>query len=206
MTRLGMTALKISKLTLMTYLLLSLFGCTSLRTQPNTFVDIAPNTSVQLPLPKDLQLDITVNQLITAEWNDATHQLPVLLEVNERSVRLAGFSSWGTRILSLEYTEDNIESEVLAGLGASLPDPKQVLFYLMITLGPQEVWQTKLDDIGWKLTESAHLRTLFNEQGKEVVIIQYTNENKLAGDIHMRNTISNYRITIQTLSLSQTSI
>ncbi|WED25960.1 DUF3261 domain-containing protein [Vibrio sp. DW001] len=206
MTRLGMTALKISKLTLITYLLLSLFGCTSLQTQPNTLVDIAPNTSVQLPLPKDLQLDITVNQIITAEWNNATHQLPVLLEVDEHSVKLAGFSSWGTRILSLEYTEDKIESEVLAGLGTSLPDPKQVLFYLMITLWPQEVWQTKLDDIGWKLTESAHLRTLLNEQGKEVVIIQYTNINKLAGDIHMSNTISNYRITIQTLSLSQTSI
>ncbi|MDB1123257.1 DUF3261 domain-containing protein [Vibrio algarum] len=200
-----MTCFPASKLTLLICLLISLLGCTSLQTQPSTFVEIAPKTTVQLPLPKDLQQIITVNQLITATWNEKNHQLPVVLEVNEHAVKLAGFSSWGTRILSLEYTEDNIETEVLSGLGASLPDPKQVLFYLMITLWPEEVWQVKLADIGWQLTETPSQRTLFDNEGKKVVIIQYTNKDKLSGDIHMQNTISNYQITIQTLSLSNTT-
>jgi len=180
-------------------------GCSSTHTQPSTLVEIAPDTFVELPQPSDLGNPLTASQLIIVKWNQTTHQLPVQLEVSDDTVKLAGFSSWGTRILSLEYNEDNIETEALSGLGTSLPDPKQILFYLMMTLWPKEVWQNKLDKIGWELLDSSQQRTLINDQGKKVVIIQYTNNDKLAGNIYMDNKIAHYQLIIQTLSNSNSS-
>ena len=86
-----------------------------------------------MPLPAELEYSFTASQLISATWQDDTQQLPVQVEVTPDKVVLAGFSSWGTRILSLQYQNQAIETQVLSGLGATLPQPEQVLFNLMLT-------------------------------------------------------------------------
>ena len=47
----------------------------------------------------------------------------------------------------------------MAGLGNTLPKPEQVLFNLMITLYPLDVWQPRLQQTGWTLTEQQTEKT-----------------------------------------------
>ena len=69
------------------------------------------------------------------------------LQVTSNEVVLAGFSSWGTRVLSLSYGGEQIQTEVLNGLQGSLPQPEQVLFNLMITLWPSSAWEGSLNEL-----------------------------------------------------------
>ena len=94
-------------------------------------VSLDNDTELALPLPSELGYSFTASQLINATWKNETQQLPVQVEVTPDKVVLAGFSSWGTRILSLQYQNQVIDTQVLSGLGATLPQPEQVLFNLM---------------------------------------------------------------------------
>ncbi len=115
-----------------------LSACSLVPKQSTPSVEIEKGVSVALPAPNDLGYHLTASQLITATWTaegkERQEQLPVQLQVNSNDVTLAGFSSWGTRILSLNYNGEQINTEVLTGLDGTLPEPEQVLFNLMITL------------------------------------------------------------------------
>lgn len=104
---------------------LLLNACSMVSQQPTgASVTIDQDTELALPLPADLGYSLTASQLISATWQDDTQQLPVQVEVTPEKVVLAGFSSWGTRILSLQYQNQAIETQVLSGLGATLPQPE----------------------------------------------------------------------------------
>ncbi|PJC85801.1 DUF3261 domain-containing protein [Vibrio sp. HA2012] len=180
---------------------LLLMACSSVNVSPDNSVQMAGGTSIPFPEPKALESVVSVSQMITATWNGDTQQLPVKLEVDADRVVLAGFSSWGTRLLSLEYSSAGIATYVLPGLEAQLPDPKQVLFYIMVSLWPQDVWREKLSLSGWDLVDKAHTRTLVDASGKVVVFIHYTDiNNKLAGDIKLENPEAGYSVVISTLN------
>ncbi len=195
-------------------LLASLFigvlaGCSlqPLQLQTN-LIEIAPNVNVTIPTPADLGYRLTASQLISAQWNTSQQeqqqqQLPVQLEVNKDKLALAGFSSWGARILTLSYQNQIIDASVLTGLEATLPQPEQVLFNLMITLWPVESWQPHLSHINWRLVESNHQRQLFDDKGTLVADIHYQASPYLEGPITFSNHQLGYTITITTLSHTQ---
>lgn len=205
-------------------LLNALTGCSSqpMQQQAN-LIEIAPKVSVTIPMPEDLGYRLTASQLIGAQWGEPAEQkqqqqLPVQLEVDQNKVALAGFSSWGARILTLSYQDQIIEASVLTGLETTLPKPEQVLFNLMITLWPIESWQPHLAQIGWQLTESNQQRQLFDDKGNLVADIHYqSNEIPVApaqtardpsrsyldGTITFSNHQLGYTITIKTLSHTQ---
>ncbi|OAN11007.1 hypothetical protein A3K86_18700 [Photobacterium jeanii] len=165
---------------------------------------------VTLPTPAELGYSIHASQLISAQWRSQQdgankgakqqQQLPVQLEVKNNSLQLAGFSSWGTRILTLSYQDQRIDASVLTGLETTLPQPEQVLFNLMLTLWPVSSWQPQLAPIGWQLTESHLVRRLINAQGETVVEIQYQTKPYLNGDIIFNHKQLGYQITIKTLN------
>lgn len=170
---------------------------------PNSnHVEIAPDKFVTLPAPSEFEGTVSVNQLITAKWSDSTQVLPVHLEISATDVVLVGFSSWGTRLLTLNYDGQTLETDNLTGLGAVLPDGKQVLMNLMLTLWPATSWQPHLSPIGWQLVDDATSRTLLDENGETVAKIQY-DEPKVAGgvpaDIQFEQVRQHYQIQIQTL-------
>lgn len=115
-------------------------------------------------MPGTLGYNLKASQLITATWSQEgvqkSEQLPVQLQVDNESIVLAGFSSWGTRILSLTYDGIDISTNVLPGLDGKLPAPEQVLFNLMITLWPTASWEPILNEINWKIIEDTHSRSI----------------------------------------------
>ncbi|WP_390905118.1 DUF3261 domain-containing protein [Vibrio fortis] len=171
-------------------------------------VTIDETTQVALPSPETLGYSLTASQLITASWSDTQQQLPVQLQVNENKVVLAGFSSWGTRILSLQYQDDTIETQVLTGLDNALPAPEQVLFNLMLTLWPIEAWQRSMSDIDWYIVETDNQRVVYDESNTPIIEIHYSsadNQQKVEGDIVFEHLTQDYRINIQTLSSNLTT-
>ncbi|MEZ9004519.1 DUF3261 domain-containing protein [Vibrio splendidus] len=192
------------KLTFVTLVGVMLSACSMVSQQPTgASVSINNDTELALPLPAELGYSLTASQLISATWETDTQQLPVQVEVTADKVVLAGFSSWGTRILSLQYQNQVINTQVLSGLGATLPQPEQVLFNLMLTLWPTEAWTQPLQTIGWHLVDTDNTRTVFDDDQQAIIRIEYqarANEPKLSGDIVFKHLIQGYTITIQTLN------
>lgn len=184
---------KTIKIALAVGLGLLLSACSMVSQQPTgASVAIDKDTELALPLPAELGYSFTASQLISATWQDDTQQLPVQVEVTPDKIVLAGFSSWGTRILSLQYQNQAIETQVLSGLGATLPQPEQVLFNLMLTLWPAEAWAQPLQSIGWHLVDTENSRTVFDENQQAIIEIDYQAEpgtHKTTGNIVFKHLI-----------------
>ncbi|CDT21994.1 conserved hypothetical protein [Vibrio coralliirubri] len=195
---------KTLKVTFSTLVGILLTACSMVAQQPSgASVSIDKDTELALPLPAELGYSFTASQLISATWQDDTQQLPVQVEVTPDKVVLAGFSSWGTRILSLQYQNQVIDTQVLSGLGATLPQPEQVLFNLMLTLWPADAWAQPLQSIGWHLVDTDKTRTVFDDNQQAIIRIEYqakVGEPKTSGEIVFKHLIQGYTITIQTLN------
>lgn len=182
---------------------LLLSACSLVPNQSTPSVMLQQGTEVNLPAPSELGYQLTASQLITATWvtngKEKVEQLPVQFQVSNGDVTLAGFSSWGTRILSLHYDGKQISTEILAGLENTLPEPEQVLFNLMITLWPSSAWDTPLNTVKWRLVDDKYSRTVFNSDGEKIIDIHYENNDKLKGTISFRHLKHPFSISIQTL-------
>ncbi len=162
-------------------------------------VEVTTGVFVNLPQPKQLQQTLNVSQLISAQWGETGQQkLLVQLQVDQKQVVLAGFSSWGARILSLEYSGIEIETYVLAGLAETLPKPEQVLFNVMLSIWPAEAWTEPLQQIGWQLVESDKQRLLLDQNKQTIVEISYETTPYLAGLITFKHIPLDYTIEIET--------
>ncbi|MEZ9233687.1 DUF3261 domain-containing protein [Vibrio amylolyticus] len=189
-------------------------GCAMTSTSSNPLssaqVEISPDVFIALPTPVQLGYNVTASQLISASWPSDSEQanqqqtLPVHLEVNDDQVVLAGFSSWGTRILSLTYKNETIETSVLTGLENSLPEPEQILFNLMITLWPLNAWEGPLNQVEWQISEMANKRTIYDKDGDAVIRIDYQHSDPLSGLIQFTHEQLGYSISIQTLDVDRT--
>jgi len=166
-------------------------------------VEISSGVFVSLPKPAQLKQVLNVSQLITAHWNKEgkgplQQKLLVQLQVDQEQVVLAGFSSWGARILSLNYSAEQINTYVMTGLADTLPKPEQVLFNVMLSIWPVEAWIIPLQKIGWQLKETALQRLLIDDQGQVIVEINYQKKPYLTGLISFKHLILNYQVDIET--------
>lgn len=193
------------KLLLIFVALVSLTAC-SLQplTSTTPSVEISQGIQLHLPTPVELGYQVTATQLVSATWDETTQQLPVQLEVTSEQINLAGFSSWGTRILTLKYQDNRIETSVLNGLEGKLPQPEQVLFNLMLTLWPIQAWHQPLSAIGWQMVESDNRRIVFDSDDQKIIEITYQDstsaKDRLNGSMTFQHLQLGYLISIQTLN------
>lgn len=183
-----------------------LTACSSTPQSSTPTVAIAKQTNVNLPTPASLGYSLTASQLVEAQWQNAeqtrNEQLPVQLQVTADKLVLAGFSSWGTRILSLTYQNDMISTDVMSGLGGVLPQPEQVLFNLMITLWPSSAWEAPLNKVRWQIIDEDNSRAIFDNHGDKIIDILYSNKDRLKGEITFHHLIDNYTVKIKTLQFT----
>lgn len=180
-------------------LLLMLSGCSM---QPKTSpiqIEVAAGQFIALPKPAELEQNLNISQLITAQWGDSKKQkMLVQLQVDNNEIVLAGFSAWGAPLLSLSYSGDDIKTFVLTGFAATLPKPEQVLFNIMISIWPVDSWGKPLSKIGWSLIENEFQRLLINEKGDLVADVTYQKHPYLDGTIVFTHHLLRYQITIET--------
>ncbi|MEI8631576.1 DUF3261 domain-containing protein [Vibrio sp. PP-XX7] len=139
----------------------------------------------------------------TAQGQIQTRQLPVQLQVTGNQITLAGFSSWGTRILSLKYQDNQLTTQVLSGLKDVLPPPQQILFNLMLTLWPADAWEASLNKINWHIVDQENQRIVLDDNGIEIIGIRYNGRTPFTGDITFSNHQLGYTVDIQTLNYQQ---
>lgn len=183
----------------------SLISCASINNSHINKIEVSHDLYLALPLPKSLGYNLSANQLIEANWKVngemKTERLPVQLEVSGNMLSLAGFSPWGTRVLSLTYQNGNISTEVLSGLNNNLPKPQQVLFNLIITLWPSSAWEDALNDVRWQLFDNGATRYVIDENGRKIIQIEYSEQKR--GDVSEIITFTHltehYKIKINTL-------
>lgn len=187
---------------------LAIAACSSTAQNAKPSVQLSQGQQVYLPSATSLGFGLNASQLIEATWetgkNKRVEQLPVQLQVTDTNLVLAGFSSWGTRILSLNYQDDKITTEVLTGLDGVVPAPEQVLFNLMITLWPVSAWEGPLNEVRWRIVENYNSRAVFDNNDNKIIDIQYSNEDRLTGEIIFHHLIDNYTVKIKTLQFSKT--
>ncbi len=192
-----------------------LFGCATTQQESSAKVQLDDHVEVPLPKVNELGYSLTATQLITAQWPkesqgtktseaNQSQQLPVQLQIENDTLVLAGFSSWGTRLLSLTYQNGQVTSDVMAGLGGVLPEPEQVLFNLMLTLWPSSAWEAPLNEVKWQIKDDERYRIITNKQGTTIIRIEYADSNKLEGKITFNHLTQGYSITIDTLNYSVT--
>lgn len=187
---------------------LAIAACSSTAQNAKPSVRLSQGQQVYLPSATSLGFGLNASQLIEATWETGkskrVEQLPVQLQVTDTNLVLAGFSSWGTRILSLNYQGDKITTEVLTGLDGVVPAPEQVLFNLMITLWPVSAWEGPLNEVRWRIVENYNSRAVFDNNDNKIIDIQYSNEDRLTGEIIFHHLIDNYTVKIKTLQFSKT--
>ncbi|MCK5818124.1 MAG: DUF3261 domain-containing protein [Psychromonas sp.] len=182
-------------------LLLLVSSCSSFNVSHTDVLkaQVAPSLFIELPKPAQFNKSINVSQLLTIDRQGVpSKKLLVQLQVDPQHVVLAGFSSWGSRLLSVEYTGTNIKTYVMFGLSEQLPKPKQVLFNLMLAIWPIASLEAPLQKIGWKIQDTHLKRLLLDEQNHTVVKIVYQTKPVLKGDILFENIPLHYKIKIQT--------
>ncbi|MUI54196.1 DUF3261 domain-containing protein [Aliivibrio fischeri] len=183
-----------------------LMGCATKPVKQPNQVEVSQGQFITLPQPEEYGSDLSLSQLISVEWQGNKNQLPVQLQLTGNDLVLAGFASWGSRLLSLDYDGQTLDTYVMAGLSDTLPPPEQVLFNVMITLWPLEAWQGNLNRIGWQLNENGNHRTLVNESGKTILDARYDSiTDKLSGEIVLTSPDFGYVIKIKTFSHSNTT-
>lgn len=162
-------------------------------------VEVDKGVFVRLPQPIELGQELNVSQLLTAQWGENKEQkLLMQLQVDQKSVVLAGFSAFGARILSISYSGKEIKSSVLTGLGDKLPKPEQVLFNVMLSIWPVNAWSKPLGKIGWELAEQGLKRELMDQNGQIIAEINYQRQPYINGIIVFKHNVLDYSITIET--------
>lgn len=188
----------------LTLLVLNACGSISQDTAPR--VAVATDTFVQLPHPNTLRADLVASQLIIATWKDQVHQLPVQLEIKDNQLTLAGFSSWGMRLFSAQYTNSKITTELIAGLPEALPQPEQVVFNIMLAIYPLSVWQDRFSAIGWKIKQTDTHRYIIDPNDETIIDISYLTKKPFSSDITFNHLKLNYKIIIKTNNYSYTPL
>lgn len=164
-------------------------------------VAISDKQNINLPYPASFGRDFAVNQLVIVQYNGAkAQQLPVYLELTDTNLVIAAFSSFGTRIMALDYNGESINTDIIQGLEAKLPAASQILLNLMLTLWPQDVWQQELRKIGWSMQTDGLERIIYNNKHQIEIKILYTDKNMFKGNIIFLHKRLNFKLVIKNLN------
>lgn len=164
-------------------------------------VNISDKQKINLPHPASFGRDFVVNQLVIVQYNGAkAQQLPVYLELTANNLVIAAFSSFGTRIMALEYNGETIKTDIIQGLENKLPAASQILLNLMLTLWPQDIWQQELSKIGWSMQTDGLERIIYNNKRQVEIRILYTNKNMFKGKITFLHQRLNFKLVIKNLN------
>jgi hypothetical protein len=165
-------------------------------------ITIAPNQTVELPSPSELDFNLVATQILTAEYQikdkKDTYSSQVQIEKKGNRLVMVALGGWGGEIFSLQYDGNQIKS-------SSLPMPhanmgiKYALSDFILTYAPANVLTQMFKQTDIKVIASPLERT-FLLKGKIIIEILYQNPDPWKGKIELSNNIYHYQIDIQTLS------
>ncbi len=149
-------------------LLVILGGCTTHQVPPKAWAN--KETEIRLPPPTSEQT-LQIQQLLTTTFNNKTHSLVVLLDVQKDQLNLVGLTPVGIRLFTVNYNQKGIQAKHNLPI-PNLPKANQVLLDIMLAYWPASTWSEYLPE-NWSLQDIDHKRYLKNDKNETVVEISY---------------------------------
>jgi hypothetical protein len=161
--------------------------------QKITFREIYITNSIySTPMPLVALEDKVLQQKITLKFNDEEHTVLGLVKLSSDNITVVAMSDFG-RLFTIEYTDEGIRSELspLAPFGRWFI-PEYVINDIQLAYYPL----SSLDLLprGLTVTESGN-RRIYVEDGKEIILIEYTAENRNSYSYH--NLQRHYSYSVQ---------
>ena len=132
------------KITLLIITVMLMNGCSLFQTKQtqSPTVELAPNQTIILPKPSELDFNLMATQILTAEYQingkTETYSSQVEIEKKGSNLVMVALGGWGGEIFSLQYNGTEIKS-------SSLPMPhanmgiKYALSDFILTYAPERV-------------------------------------------------------------------
>ncbi len=155
-------------------LLAIISGCATQQVAPKAWAN--KEVEISLPPPTSEQ-PLQIQQLLTTTFNNKTHSLVVLLDVQKDQLNLVGLTPVGIRLFTVNYNQKGIQTKLNLPI-PNLPKANQVLLDIMLAYWPVSTWSDHLPE-HWSLQDTDHKRYLKNDKEETIVEISYQTSNSV---------------------------
>ncbi|WP_432722090.1 DUF3261 domain-containing protein [Jeongeupia wiesaeckerbachi] len=146
---------------------------------------------LQLP-PAAFGGERVLEQRLTMRWPGETRTLDVVASIDAQRISLVGLGL-GVRLFSLDY--DGHAVTTVENVPMALPSERMLNDFLIVH-APLPALQAALPS-GWQASETARQRVVARD-GQNVIVIDYSNDDRLAGRAQLSNLPLHYQLTIDT--------
>ncbi len=164
-------------------------------------IEIAKNQWIKLPTPRQLDLNRTATQILTAEYQIKdkiqTYTSQVQVETTPEKLVLVAIAGWGGEIFSIDYDGTKIKTSSLPMPNAAL-GITHVLSDFIFTYASSDLLKVILKPTKIRLTIKNRERILTLDN-KPIMKIHYQYKNPWKGKVTLRNLALHYTIKITTL-------
>ncbi|GHD69034.1 DUF3261 domain-containing protein [Jeongeupia chitinilytica] len=163
--------------------LLALAGCATLLSGGLPLLQVAPAA---------FGGERVLEQRLTMRWPGETRTLDIVASIDDRTVSLVGLAL-GVRLFSIDYDGRTLRST--ENVPMALP-AERMLDDFLIVHAPLPALQAALP-AGWEVSETARQRVLRHD-GQNAIVVDYSNDDRLAGRAQLANLPLHYQLTIDT--------
>jgi hypothetical protein len=164
-------------------------------------VSFANNQKLKLPKPSELAMNISATQIVKAQYKTKSYTTETAVEVTPKKIVLVALSGMGTPLYTLVYNGRSIKTSYLPVPHIS-EGAKQSLLSFILSYSPESVLHKMLKGSGIML-RSVDKQRLFIYDNKLIIKITYQNANPWEGSLLLENQLDNYRVNIDTISVSK---
>ncbi|MBM3117126.1 DUF3261 domain-containing protein [Jeongeupia naejangsanensis] len=146
---------------------------------------------LQLP-PAAFGGEHVLEQRLTMRWPGETRTLDVVASIDVQRISLVGLGL-GVRLFSLDY--DGRTVTAVENVPMALPAERMLNDFLIVH-APLPALQAALP-AGWQASENGRQRTVSHD-GQNAIVVDYSNDDRLAGRAQLTNLPLHYQLTIDT--------
>ena len=161
-------------------------------------VQIAPDVSLTMPSPSDLDRTVEATQLVTAHYGNQTFAFEAHINATPERFLLVGLDLMGRKLMTIDWTKDKISYETASWVPAQL-HPENILADIVLLYWPDRAVNNALAKSSGKLISNADHRTIMSGN-KAIWQADYASKPKndpWSGELHYRNLAWGYDFTVQ---------
>jgi hypothetical protein len=159
---------------------------------------IAPNVTLSIPQPSELNRSLEAVQMVTAHYGDQTFVFEGHLSATPERLLMVALDSLGRKAMTITWTETGITYETAPWVPEQL-HPANVLADIVLLYWPESSVRHSLS--GGALTRDASTRSIMAGE-QEVIHIDYqpTRSGDLwSGRLHYKNLAWHYELDVESI-------
>lgn len=150
-----------------------------------------------LPNPK-IKRTIEDQQLLTTEVKGYVISFMSVLKRSDSGIQLTALSAVGVRLFIIDYDGITVKTTKYIP-DMRLPDVNDIMANIMLAYYDGATWKANLPQ-NWSIKDQGLSRQILNQDGIEIITIDYKKQNKLQLPIKITNNILKYTINLKNLN------